>query len=125
MKRFVSLLLVALLFTPVVVFAIDLGVGDGLAERAGTAAGYDPASVDETSFAALVGVAVQTAMAMLGVLLTALLVYGGFTWMIARGEEDKVTKAKGIIRMAIIGLLIVISAYSISYFVTTALIGAG
>jgi uncharacterized membrane protein len=74
------------------------------------------------SFAAQIGQLVQTAMSFLGIIFTVLLIYAGFLWMTARGEETKVEKAKNIIITAIIGLIIVLAAYSISYFVTKALL---
>jgi len=38
--------------------------------------------------------------------------------MTAGGEDEKVTKAKDILQAAVIGLVITLSAYSITYFVT-------
>lgn len=57
------------------------------------------------------------ALSLLGVVFMVLIIYGGFTWMFARGNDQAVTKAKGIIQTAIIGLVIVISAYAITTFV--------
>ena len=45
------------------------------------------------------------------------MVYGGYLWMTARGNEEEVTKAKNLIKAAIIGLIIVLAAYAISIFV--------
>ena len=52
-----------------------------------------------------------------GFLLTIYLIYGGFLWMTAGGNEEQIKKAKGMIVNAIIGLIIVIFAYVISNFV--------
>jgi len=41
--------------------------------------------------------------------------------MTAAGEECKVEKAQTIIRNAVIGLIVIVSAYAISYFVINAL----
>jgi hypothetical protein len=41
--------------------------------------------------------------------------------MTAGGDEQKVTKAKDSIRRAIIGLIIIVAAYGITYFVFMAL----
>ena len=43
-------------------------------------------------------------------------VYAGFKWMTAGGNEEQVTEAKSLIRNAVIGLIIVLSAYSITIF---------
>jgi len=53
-----------------------------------------------------------------------LAIYAGYNWMTAQGEEEKVTKAKDTLTAAIIGLVIVIAAYAISYYVISALGGA-
>ena len=42
--------------------------------------------------------------------------YAGFLWMTASGNSEQVEKATGILKMAIIGLIIVMAAYSITYF---------
>jgi len=38
-------------------------------------------------------------------------------WMTAHGEEAKIDKAKEIIKAAVIGIVIVLAAYSISAFI--------
>jgi len=45
------------------------------------------------------------------------MIYGGFIWMIARGNEGEVTKAKDLIQAAIIGLVVVLAAYAITQFI--------
>ncbi|MBI4139136.1 hypothetical protein HY479_03230, partial [Candidatus Uhrbacteria bacterium] len=52
----------------------------------------------------------------------AYLLYGGFLWMTAGGSEEGVTKAKTMIRNAIIGLVIIVAAFSISNFVLSSLV---
>jgi hypothetical protein len=51
-----------------------------------------------------------------------LIVYAGFLWMTARGNEQTVEKAQTIIRSSVIGLIIVLGAYSITSFIVPALI---
>ncbi len=53
----------------------------------------------------------------LGVIFMGLMIYGGLVWMLAEGNDQEVTKAKNIISAGIIGLIIVIAAYGISYFI--------
>jgi predicted acyltransferase len=53
----------------------------------------------------------------LGIIFVGLMVFTGYIWMTAQGDEQKVTKAKDTLQMAIIGLVIVLAAYSITYFV--------
>jgi hypothetical protein len=64
---------------------------------------------------------VQFFLGAVGLTLLIMLIYGGFLWMMARGDEAKVTKAKDLIENAVIGLIIVLAAYGISYFVLSQL----
>ncbi|MFA6475059.1 MAG: Ig-like domain-containing protein [Patescibacteria group bacterium] len=53
-----------------------------------------------------------------------LIIYGGFVWMFAGGEEEKINKAKTILRNALIGLVIVLSAWGIATYVINQLLAA-
>jgi len=59
------------------------------------------------------------AMGLLGTICVVLMVYAGFKWMTAGGNEDQAGEAKKIIYAAVIGLIIILSAYSITRFVMT------
>ncbi|MDD4332595.1 MAG: pilin [Patescibacteria group bacterium] len=61
----------------------------------------------------------------LGIIFIVLILYAGFNWMTARGDEEKVKKAQETIQKAVIGLIIIVSAYAITYFVFTNLPGGG
>ena len=65
---------------------------------------------------------IQAALMLVGTVFLALMIYGGFTWMTARGEEDKITKAKETIIAASIGIGIILAAYAATAFITTNLI---
>lgn len=54
---------------------------------------------------------------LLGTICVVLMVYGGWTWIWARGAEDEIQRAKDIIRGSIIGLLVVLSSFGIMQFV--------
>jgi hypothetical protein len=125
MKKYLAILSLGyLLFTPVYAQALDLGLdGENVSVKdVALGAGYDE-TTDEKTLARNVGLIVRAAMSLLGIIFTALLVYAGFNWMIARGEEEKVKKSQEIIKMAIIGLIVTVAAYSITYFVMSALLG--
>lgn len=64
-----------------------------------------------------VGSIVGAVLAFVGILFFILMIYAGILWMTARGNEEQVTKAKNLITAAIIGLIIVMSAYAITAFV--------
>jgi len=69
----------------------------------------------------LVSTILKVLMSFLGVIFMVLVLYGGFLWMTAAGNEDQITKAKGLIKNGIIGLVIVLASYAITYFVFYAL----
>lgn len=64
-------------------------------------------------------------LGLLGIIFLVLIIYAGYNWMTAQGEEEKVIKAKDTLTRAIIGLIIIVAAYSITYFVFSNLPGGG
>lgn len=117
----ITLVLSLLLVTHVQ--ALDLGFDR--AQKAATdptyGAGYD-VSTDDTSFAKLVGTAIRAMLALLGIFFTGLMIYAGDLWLTARGNQDQIDKAKKMIIGAVIGLIIVMAAYTISNFAVSALL---
>ncbi|MDO8668005.1 MAG: pilin [bacterium] len=79
----------------------------------------------ENSLAGIIQVAISAFLGLLGIIFIVLIIYAGFNWMTARGEEEKVTLAKETLVRAVIGLIIIIGAYSITYFVFSNLPGGG
>lgn len=77
-----------------------------------------------TDLVATAGKITNQALGLLGILFTIYLVYGGFRWLTAQGDEGVVTESKKIIRNAVIGLIIALSAYAISTFVINSLVTA-
>jgi Zn-dependent protease with chaperone function len=65
---------------------------------------------------------INVAMGFLGIVAVLIILWGGFTWMTAGGNEEKVGEAKKIITAGIIGLIIVISSYAIARFVVQSLV---
>jgi hypothetical protein len=53
----------------------------------------------------------------LGVVAVIILIYGGFLWMTAKGDEERVRKAKKTIINGLIGLIIILLSYAIVSFV--------
>lgn len=87
----------------------------GRLENVGGNAGFER----EVGFPETIGGIIKTFISILGVIFMAYIVYAGYLWMIARGEEEKVSKARAIIRGSIIGLIIVLFAYAITAFVVS------
>jgi len=72
-----------------------------------------------------IGSLIKAALSFVGVLFLLLMLYAGFLWMTARGNTETVTKAKDLIVGAVIGIVIVVSAYAITSFVIGGLTGTG
>ena len=60
----------------------------------------------------------------LGIVAILIILYGGFTWLISAGNEEKVGQAKKIIGAGVIGLVIIFVSYAIATFVINQLISA-
>lgn len=86
--------------------------------------GFDlPTGGDDAEITALAitGRLIQVFLSLFGIIFFILMIYGGYKWMIASGREEEIKNAKDTIRSAIIGLVIVIMAYAISFFIVGAI----
>lgn len=91
----------------------------GSLSNTGNISGYEVANKGD--LATVVGGVIYGIMALLGIIFVVLIVYAGFKWMLAQGEEQKITEARSLIIHSIIGLAIILAAYAISYFVINTL----
>ncbi len=64
-------------------------------------------------------------LGLVGIILLGLIIYGGWIYTTSEGDPEKVNKAKAILKNATIGLLIILSAFSIVNFILRALWGGG
>lgn len=69
-----------------------------------------------------IGSIIRAFMGLLGIIAVLLILYGGFKWMTAQGNEEAVNEAKKIIISGVIGLIIILSAYAIASFVINAIV---
>jgi len=74
-------------------------------------------SLGTTDPRVIVGHIIQILLSLLGVITLILVIYAGFLWMTSGGEEDKVRQAQKILSNAVIGLVIILSAWAITSFV--------
>jgi len=65
---------------------------------------------------------VRVLFGFLGIIAIIIMLYGGFVWFTAAGNEENVGKAKKIITAGIIGLVIIFISYAIATFVIGQLI---
>jgi hypothetical protein len=73
--------------------------------------------VEEADLIKIIFEIIRYLLSFLGVAAVLIIIYGGFLWMSAGGNEEKVGKAKKIITQAIIGLIIILLSYSLTMFV--------
>ena len=60
---------------------------------------------------------IKVVLGLLGTIFVILMIYAGILWMTAGGNDTQVKKAQNIIQRAVIGLIIVVLAYAITYFI--------
>lgn len=60
---------------------------------------------------------INVALGLLGIIAVVIILIGGFKWMTAGGNDEKVGEAKNLIMAGIIGLIIIFAAWSIARFV--------
>lgn len=112
-------------------FVYATGINDainGLNDSGGKMHGVsDPSAVNSgviNNIPEAIGTVVGAILAFVGTLFFILIIYSGFTWMLARGNESEVQKAKDMLEAAVIGLIIVLSAYAITSYVGTQILGS-
>jgi hypothetical protein len=119
-KLTVASILALLLFVPIFNLRAA-GISDAFSSNGPTVnfsqnAGYstDKTFSDPIFFGSLV---LNILFAILGLIFLILTIINGIVWMTADGNEAKIDRAKDSLRSSIIGLLIIIAADAISYFV--------
>ncbi len=118
-KKIVILIFLLMLILPALALASSPAFDNlkTVGEGGSNAANAPYASADQYKLAEIVGIVIQAFLGLLGVIFLVLIIYAGYNWMTAQGEEEKVNKAKDTLTRAIIGLIITISAYAISVWV--------
>ncbi|MFZ5391263.1 MAG: pilin [Patescibacteria group bacterium] len=110
-----AILTASLLFFTTVTLAVSAqsNLGDyGLKDTA-TAAGLPTGAVGPIDIAATI---INLLLGVIGVVAVLIIIYGGFTWMTAAGNEEKITKARKLLAGAIIGLFIILASYALASF---------
>ena len=88
-------------------------------DTAGKEAGSlkSPGSSASSALAGEAGRIIGTILSFLGIIFLVLMIAGGLMWMTAAGNDARVKTARSLIVAAIIGLIVVLSAYAITTFV--------
>lgn len=101
------------------VLAQDSKIKEGLSVTAGQAG----ISTDKTGsdLPAVMGRAINNLFGILGVVFLTVVLIGGFQWMTAGGNEEKVGKAKAWVINGINGMIVVFLAYVLVFTILAAL----
>lgn len=102
------------------VFAADA------APRSSLQSGLESAAPEELKAGELrlekiIGNVISGVMTIVGALLFVYLLYGGFMYMTAGGDEKKVASAVSVIKNAVIGIVIIALSYAIATFIISQL----
>ena len=100
-------------------FSIDASTGPDLGVDAPRAAG-----LGNTDIRITIARIIRVAMSLLGIISVVIVLFGGFIWMTAGGNDEKIGEAKKWIFGGVIGLAIILSAFAISSFVINSLVNA-
>lgn len=101
------------------VYAQALEAEDFLSDDFSDATGLGTADLQTT-----IGNLIRVALSFLGVVAVCIVLYGGFKWMTAGGNDEKVGEAKRLMISGLIGLAIIMSAYAIASFVISSILAA-
>ena len=67
---------------------------------------------------------INVALSLLGIIAVVIVLIGGFKWMTAGGNDDKIAEARKLIFAGIVGMAIILSAWAIARFVLANLLSA-
>lgn len=67
---------------------------------------------------------INVILGFLGILAVVIILLGGFKWMTAAGNDDKVAEARKLIVAGVIGLVVILAAYAVAAFVLQQLYNA-
>lgn len=115
--RIIFLIIFLFIFFPDITIADTLDGG----ESSGGVVTLNPPIANATNPNILIGKVIQAVLSIVGSLALLMFVYGGLTWMMAAGNNERVQKGKDILMWATVGLVVIFSAYAAVRFIFTGL----
>ncbi len=79
----------------------------------------ETAGFGDASVGSIIAAIIRAILGLLAAIFMVLMILSGFRWMTAAGNESQVEKAQETIKAALIGLIVVLAAYAITYYVFT------
>ena len=74
-----------------------------------------------TNITTVIGRLITSILGVTGSIALLMFVYGGFLWLISAGDPKMVTKGKEVMKWAILGLVVIVGAYTIVRAIVSAL----
>jgi heme/copper-type cytochrome/quinol oxidase subunit 2 len=84
----------------------------------------DSAGLGEADLESTIANLIRVVLGFLGIIAVVIVLMGGFKWMTAGGNDEKVAEAKRLLIAGVIGMAIILSAYAITTFVLSSLLEA-
>jgi len=122
-KKFVIITAKRILLVIILILAVFLLANQVLALDVGLAP-LSSTGLGNKDLRVIIAEIIRVALGFIGAVFLLLLLYGGFIYMTAAGNPEQVEKAKKILKNAVIGLLIILLSYSITYFILRYLLAA-
>lgn len=121
-KNLVTFATVLLVITPVMTLALPTlaGVLDPWANR--EANFQQTTGLGARDPRDIIAAVINVLLGFLGIIAVILILFGGFKWMTAAGNEDKVAEAKKLMAAGVIGLIIILAAFALATFILNNLI---
>ena len=111
----ISLSLISLMALPTLVGAQDI---DPTSENFGLESDFNKVGIQsDRDVKDTIAQIINIILGFLGVIAVIIVLAGGFKWMTAGGNEDKVAEARKMIIQGIIGLVVIFAAWAIASFV--------
>ncbi len=114
-----SLLSVSQLVLPTAASAQTLEADDLFGDDFTDNTGLGEADLEQT-----IARLIKVALGFLGIIAVIIVLMGGFKWMTAGGNDEKVGDAKKMLIAGVIGMAIILSAYAITTFVVSSILDA-
>ncbi len=126
-KKIISLFIVSLFLTPFLM-VLPAGVeaaGDNFGYNyINGAAGGEEIVLGQKDPRTMIAQIINVVLTLLGIIAVIIVLLGGFKWMTAGGNEEKVAEAKKLLGAGVIGLVIILAAWGITSFVLNELMDA-
>lgn len=124
-KKIISLALLALFIVPLVSLSLATPVTAsddfGLTFVKNGTEGINLGATDPRTMAAKV---INVVLTLLGTVAVVIVLLGGFKWMTAAGNDDKIGEARKLLGAGVIGLVIILAAWGITTFVLNEVMNA-